>query len=163
INMSLGSAMDSELEREAINNAVASGILIAAAAGNRAADSLEYPAAYPGVIAVGAVDSNEEIALFSDHGTNMGVVAPGVSVLSTAPRGSVPAAGVTLANGTAVTATAVQGSARGDVKGQYVFCGLGAPQSFPSDVKDKIALIKRGDITFNDKVRNAQAAGAASV
>ncbi|HJT18590.1 MAG TPA: S8 family serine peptidase [Thermoanaerobaculia bacterium] len=163
INMSLGASGFSDVEHEAVNTAIADGILIAAASGNRGFDSLEYPAAYAGVIAVGAIDSTETIGDFSDRGPNLAVVAPGIGVISTAPRGSVPAAGVTLSNGSSVSATTIQGSGHGDVKSTYIFCGVGNPQDFPAEVSGKIALIKRGDITFNDKVRNAQAAGALAV
>src|SRR6266851_172802 len=58
---------------------------------------------------------------------------------------------------------AISGSSRGEIVGPYVFCGLGRPEDFPISVAGKIALIKRGEITFNQKVRNAQDAGALSV
>jgi serine protease len=58
---------------------------------------------------------------------------------------------------------ALGGSSRGDVVGTYVVCGLGKPEDFPVSVRGKIALIKRGDITFNEKVRNAEVAGATGV
>lgn len=62
------------------------------AAGNSGVDFDEnphYPAGYdlPNVIAVGAVDSNIKDAYFSNYGTNVFVVAPGVSVPSTVPGG----------------------------------------------------------------------------
>src|SRR5262249_26301948 len=55
------------------------------------------------------------------------------------------------------------GSMRGEFVSSYVLCGLGRPEEFPNSVRGRIALIKRGDLTFNQKVRNAQAAGALSV
>jgi subtilisin family serine protease len=62
-----------------------------------------------------------------------------------------------------ISAYAIAGSGQGEVVGPYVYCGLGYPQNFPADVARKIALIKRGEILFNEKVRNAQAAGAMAV
>lgn len=164
INMSLGAPADSPVEHEAVNRALAEGILIAAAAGNRSFPDVEFPAQYAGVIAVGAVDATQTLAGFSDRGPHLSIVAPGVRVISTAPHGSVPAAGVTLlSNGTSLSASTIEGSARANIKGDYVYCGLGHAGEFPAEVRGKIALVKRGDITFNDKVRNAQAAGAVSV
>lgn len=50
----------------------------------------------------------------------------------------------------------------GDVTAELVYAGLGYPEDFQDiDVDDKIALIKRGDLTFSDKVANAAQAGAA--
>jgi hypothetical protein len=44
---------------------------------------------------------------------------------------------------------------------EYLPCGLGAgPTDFPAEVRGKIALIQRGDITFAEKATNAQRAGA---
>ncbi|PYQ60728.1 MAG: hypothetical protein DMF58_07190 [Acidobacteria bacterium] len=163
MSLSLGASFDSPVEREAFARVIAEGILVTAAAGNRGSTDIEYPAAYDGVIAVGAIDSADKLAAFSDHGPRLDVVAPGVRVLSTAPRGSIPVAAVTLMTGATLTAATIQGSSRGEVKGEYVACGIGNPQDFPSAVSGKIALIRRGEITFNEKVRNAQAAGAVSV
>jgi lactocepin len=47
---------------------------------------------------------------------------------------------------------------------ELVNCGLGAtPADFPSSVKGKIALVKRGGVVFVDKQANAQKAGAAGI
>lgn len=59
INLSLGSDgplsnCDDTIERNAIENAIAKGVVVVAAAGNESANHLDCPAAYPGVIAVGA-------------------------------------------------------------------------------------------------------------
>jgi len=163
MSLSLGSSQNSPVEEEAFKRVVVAGVLVVAAAGNRGFPDVEFPAAYDGVIAVGAIDSTTALASFSDHGPHMSVVAPGVRVLSTARTGSVPAAGVTLNNGSSVTAATIQGSSRGEINGTYVACGIGNPEDFPVSVMGKIALIRRGELTFNQKVRNAEAAGAVSV
>ncbi len=59
INLSLGSDgplsnCNDTIERNAIENAIAHGVVVVAAAGNEAANHLDCPAAYPGVVAVGA-------------------------------------------------------------------------------------------------------------
>jgi subtilisin family serine protease len=163
VSLSLGATQSSPVEEETFKRVIAEGIVAVAAAGNRSFPDVEFPAAYPGVIAVGAVDSNRTLATFSDHGPHLTVVAPGVRVLSTTLVASVPAAGVTLDSGAMISAAAIAGSSQGEIVGPYVFCGLGRDGEFPPDVARKIALIKRGEITFNQKVRNAQAAGALAV
>jgi subtilisin len=83
ISMSLGgSSGNAELEA-AVKYALDNGVVIVAATGNDGASSPSYPAAYPGVMKVGAIDSNNNIASWSNRGED--VFAPGVSVLSTTP------------------------------------------------------------------------------
>ncbi len=84
INMSLGGSC-SQTIADAVNYAYFDhGMVIVAAAGNSAA-GVSYPAAFPPVIAVGAVDYNDRLAYFSNFGPEIDVVAPGVNVLSTIP------------------------------------------------------------------------------
>jgi subtilisin family serine protease len=163
VNCSLGGSKNSPIEEEAFKRVIAEGIVIIAAAGNRAFPDVEFPASYDGVIAVGAVDSTGTLAPFSDHGPRLSLVAPGVRVLSTARAGSVSAAGVTMDNGPTLSAAALVGSSRGEFLAPFVACGLGNPEDFPSSVSGRIALVKRGSLTFNQKVRNAEAAGAVAV
>lgn len=79
INLSLGGMGDSFVLREAVAEAARRGVAIVAAAGNDAAATLQYPAAYPGVIAVGAVDALGQHADFSNRGA-VALAAPGVGV-----------------------------------------------------------------------------------
>jgi thermitase len=76
----------SDLER-AVAEALATGIIVVAAAGNQGADAPSYPAAYPGVISAGATDSQGKIAVWSNGGTAVSTTAPGVSILSAIPGG----------------------------------------------------------------------------
>src|SRR5882724_10373126 len=62
INLSLGSSGDSKLLSDVIKSAAAQGILIFAAAGNESTAAPSYPAAYPDVIAVTAVNADGTIA-----------------------------------------------------------------------------------------------------
>jgi serine protease len=59
---------------------VAKGVVIVAAAGN-SGKSIGWPAKYPGVIAVGATDSKDDIAWFSSRGPELAIAAPGVKVI----------------------------------------------------------------------------------
>ena len=63
-----------------------------------------------------------------------------------------------------VEAAPLNGAANGTVNGQLVAAGLGRTSDFAAlQVSGKVALLDRGDITFAEKVRNAQAAGAVGV
>lgn len=87
VNMSLGASEGNQSLLDAINRARVAGIVIVAAAGN-SAGPVSYPAAYPGVIAVSATDSNDAFAYFSSFGPEVAVAAPGVDVYSTYKGGT---------------------------------------------------------------------------
>jgi hypothetical protein len=72
-----------------VQYALAKGVSVVVAAGNEGAngDPVEWPAASPGVIAVGAVDSTGVRPAWSSTGSHLAVVAPGVSITSTVPGG----------------------------------------------------------------------------
>lgn len=89
ISMSLGSSTGSTALQNACDTAYSNNILVVAAAGNtgtakvsKTADTINYPARYNSVIAVGAVDSSNNRAYFSSTGKELEVVAPGVNILS---------------------------------------------------------------------------------
>jgi subtilisin family serine protease len=67
--------------------AVGKGAFVAIAMGNEFEDGnpVEYPAAYPDVIAVGAVTQANRRASFSNTGKHIALCAPGVAILSTLP------------------------------------------------------------------------------
>jgi serine protease len=77
INMSLGGPSPSETLRRALDRAEAAGVVVVAAAGNDGARRIDYPAAFPSVIAVGALDARKEKAPYSNFGPELDVVAPG--------------------------------------------------------------------------------------
>jgi len=75
-----------ELLEDAVKYAHDSGVFLVAAAGNYGLVS--YPAKYDEVMAVSAIDKDDEFASFSSIGAEIEVAAPGVNVLSTVPNGS---------------------------------------------------------------------------
>ncbi len=79
INLSLGGLGPSNALKSAIDAAWAggNGKLVVAAAGNQGTDEPTYPAAYPNVIGVGAVDGGGKRASYSNVGESVDVVAPG--------------------------------------------------------------------------------------
>ena len=81
--MSFGLDEASAVLQTSINTALENDLILVAAAGNDGQNTATYPAAYDGVISVGASNKNDEIASFSNHGILVDIVAPGVSV--TAP------------------------------------------------------------------------------
>lgn len=81
INMSLGSPSDSLTLKNAVEYAANKGVLMVAAAGNESGSSCQYPAAYSSVICVGATDTSNKLASFSNMGAELS--APGVSNYST--------------------------------------------------------------------------------
>lgn len=90
INLSLaGEQTDGQLEA-AIAYAVRRHVVVVAAAGNSGcAAPTSYPAAYPGVIGVGAANRSGNPASFSNCGPYVDVIAPGTGIRSTSiPRPS---------------------------------------------------------------------------
>lgn len=76
INLSLSSRKSSQLLADAIAYAVGKGTLVVGAAGN-SGGTVEYPAAYDGVLAVGSVEFEQDRARYSNFGPQVDVVAPG--------------------------------------------------------------------------------------
>jgi hypothetical protein len=87
VNMSL-SGPPNEVLKRAIASAQAKGMVIVAAAGNNGAGAgPSYPAAYPGVIAVTAVDRNLDVYRRATQGDYIDLAAPGVDIQVAAPGG----------------------------------------------------------------------------
>ncbi|MFJ1868340.1 type VII secretion-associated serine protease mycosin [Streptomyces sp. NPDC088097] len=91
INLSLGDDSDSAHheagEDAAVRYALGKGVVVVASAGNggERGDHTSYPAAYPGVIAVAAVDRQGRKAAFSTRHWYATVSAPGVDVVIADP------------------------------------------------------------------------------
>ncbi|MBR1629698.1 MAG: Ig-like domain-containing protein, partial [Lachnospiraceae bacterium] len=89
INLSLGGGHSNYVD-ENINYAINKSVTVVVAAGNDYGDidSLSVcPAHIDNVICVGAVDSNDVRASFSNSGRSLDVVAPGVGIVSCLPGG----------------------------------------------------------------------------
>jgi subtilisin family serine protease len=162
MNLSLGALEKSDVEEAIFARAIDEGVVVVAAAGNSAWPRVDYPAGYDGVMAVGALDETGTAAVWENKGA-ISVAAPGVDVLSTIRQNFVHVSDVTLSDGTVMDVYPLSGSPAGEAHGGYVVCGFGHPGDFPATVQGKIAVILRGEITFNEKARNAKAAGATAV
>jgi subtilisin family serine protease len=163
VNLSLGGGGKSRAEEAFFAKMRKAGVLVVAASGNDGAAAVSYPAGYPVNIAVGAVDVQNQLAVFSNKGPTLDVVAPGVLVLSTVPPGTGFEAGVTSDIGSfSAFALTFSGQTPG-VERELVPCGLGLPGDCPDAVAGNIALMERGSTTFATKVQTAMSRGAVAV
>ena len=79
VNLSLGSRSGDAEEASLIEKLLAKGVILVAAAGNDGAERVAFPAAYPGVIAVGATaKSQPRLAGYSNRGPEIDILAPGI-------------------------------------------------------------------------------------
>ncbi len=93
LSLSLGTSQSSDLLLAAINYALSQGVVIVAAAGNDGVGQISYPAAYPGVVAVGSIDATGQRASFSNYGPQMDIVAPGVGLTTVTTDGQMSFSG----------------------------------------------------------------------
>ena len=105
INISMGSFGDSALVRAAVARASEAGVVVVAAAGNNSSNLVSYPAAYPQVVGVGAVDAIGNHLGFSNTGNQVAMAAPGYAIHAAWPGDQ--AASVT---GTSFSAPIVTGA-----------------------------------------------------
>lgn len=85
INMSFGNPYYNSKMQEAIDKAASRGVTLVAAMGNANTNTIEYPAGYNNVIAVGATDRGGNKAHFSSYGAWADISAPGQNIMSTYP------------------------------------------------------------------------------
>jgi type VII secretion-associated serine protease mycosin len=132
ISMSLGGGNlfynGNTAEEAAIKYALGKGAVLIASAGNdgNGANRRNYPAAYQGVIAVGAVDRAFKAAKFTNRHTYISVAAPGVEIVSADAAGH----GYILGTGTSSSAAFVAGMTA-LVKARY-------PSLTPPEVKQAL-------------------------
>jgi len=113
INLSLATNVSTPALLAAVQFAQARNVVVVAAAGNDDPDGVVgpfYPAAYPGVLSVGAIGPDGSLASFSDTRTPVSVTAPGVDVTSAYP-GTFPQAYNPGDNGTSFATAFVSGVA----------------------------------------------------
>jgi hypothetical protein len=80
INLSLGSSGDSTILHSVIQDASSKNILFIGAAGNQPVTTPFYPAAYPEVMAVTAIDQGQ-LASYANRGSFVSLGAPGTSII----------------------------------------------------------------------------------
>lgn len=85
INMSFAQYSSSDAMREAVDEAVAADVVLVAGSGNDH-KQVAFPAALPGVIAVGAVDRKNNVAAFSNYGNDLDLVTYGTAMTVARPH-----------------------------------------------------------------------------
>ena len=184
INMSLGGEESSDVEEAALQAAADRNVLLIAAAGNDGDDTYSYPATYPSVVSVGALDETNEVAGFSQYNDAVELSAPGVAVLSTVPgngrlgkisigseiwyneEGVVPQGRYTITDGNYLSNN-VNGSVTGDIG----TCDVDNDGSYScADMTDKICLVERYENQLsgaypeiNNGIEDCMAANASGV
>lgn len=151
VNLSLGSSYGNPriLYTEAIKNLVNGGTVMVASAGN--SGHKNYIVGAPGTsdaaLSVAAsVDNSDHLWKFNASRLNL-------------PTGSVLVQAIE-------AATTKKIEELGDVRGELIYAGLAAEDFSPeltAAIKGKVALIDRGQVSFNDKIKRAVAAGAIGV
>jgi len=169
INESFGGGGSNSTDVAAMQAAGNAGIIFCVAAGNNTNDNditPVYPASYrlSNEIVVAATDQNDNLAYFSDYGTNtVDLGAPGINILSALPLALAPTIFSVQQGSTIYSANSLEysGSTAGtNITATAYDCGFGYPTNFPAAVSNNIALIERGTLYFTNKVMNAMAAGA---
>ncbi|MFQ5768934.1 MAG: S8 family peptidase [bacterium] len=82
INMSFGDVVASPLLRDIMRYAFNQNCILVASAGNSATDLIHFPSGFAETISVGATNEEDVIAGFSNYGTSVDMVAPGVNILT---------------------------------------------------------------------------------
>ena len=81
ISISQAAQGDSTIERRAVENAIAHDVVVVAGVGNIPGTFVEFPAAYPGVVAVAGVDQQGNHADISITGPEVVLSAPAIDVV----------------------------------------------------------------------------------
>ncbi|HET8659779.1 MAG TPA: S8 family serine peptidase, partial [Micromonosporaceae bacterium] len=137
-NMSLGGGVQTALDA-AVANSIASGVTYAIAAGNSNADACNFsPARVGTAITLGATDSSDNRASFSNWGTCLDLFAPGVSIVSawyTSDTATSSLSGTSMASPHAAGVAALVASAN--------------PTFTPQQVRDQIVADSTPNVVVN--------------
>lgn len=103
INMSFGTEdtslgpNDPKPHTDVVRYALERGCILVAASGNSGDETKYWPAAHPGVIAIGACDVDAQVATFSTRGAHVALTAPGLGIFTAGVSGYQHATGTSFA------------------------------------------------------------------
>ena len=176
LNFSFGSdTTSSSALVQAMRLASNNGILLIGAAGNENTDKEFYPATYSNVLSVASTNANDQKSSFSNFGTWVDVSAPGSQILTTLAEestglGEAALTALNYVDDRAFTFNPIPMTFSGITQdgpliSQLEFVGLGRAEdvsnsAYDWDLEGKIALIRRGEITFKEKVDRVNSFGA---
>jgi len=133
------------------------GILVIAAAGNDGGPVQNYPASYPAVVSIAAIDSTGTVADFSNFVPEVELAAPGVSVLSSWPF----VESVAVSGGPTYNSIPFEfADPAGQVTAPLIDGGDCNLPPTPGAYAGKIVLCQRAVLPFKAKIDNAASGGA---
>jgi hypothetical protein len=153
VNMSIGGPGPSDPhEAGLIQRLIAQGTTVVAAMGNLRTEGSprQYPAALPGVVAVGATDPDDLVASFSSAGRHIALCAPGVGIWSTLPtyagpygyravvRGRTPSPGAAAMRNTRFDSWPGTSMATPLVAGAVALLRANRPRTRPGDIRARL-------------------------
>ncbi len=146
-NLSIAGPAGSAVLEDAIDYAASKGVTVVASAGNDGRASVGFPAAYPKVLAVGAVTRDRTRAYYSNYGKALDLVAPG---------GDRRAYGSGVGSGDGVLQQTLNGG-----PSTFCFCFMASTSAAAAEVSGTAALlVASGRATGPDEVRSALRSGA---
>lgn len=161
LNMALGNTTFDQAYKDTCDAALASGVLLVASAGNTGNANPFYPAWFPSVMAVSAVEQNDDFMSWTSFGPNISIAAPGAQVYA-----AMPIVGWKVTwNGVERLANQIRGGTVDPYTGTTWYCNTGEfPSDFPSGVVNNIAHLRRSTtLTLGQQVQKAVTAGAKAV
>jgi lactocepin len=162
INLSLGSSAgyvdEMSVEQFAIKRAVDNGIIVVAAAGNDSHyGSDKVKAQNPDVAMIGSPGlAPDALSVASANATTLAGISFAIQGVPGLER-------VVYLVGRPTAGTPLNPPQTLAKSSELVYLGKGKKQDYNKDVKGKVILLERGEITFDEKLRHAREAGAAGV
>ena len=146
--MSLSAGISKSLDT-AVNNLILDGVTVVVAAGNAARNACNYsPARVPNAITVAASDSSDRLAVFSNFGNCVDIIAPGVDITSSIHTSNSATASY---SGTSMAAPHVAGviarllSANIPAGSVLTTASVGKITALPTDTVNKLLYISPSD------------------
>lgn len=140
ISMSLGGPTPSTALLRSMQYASQQGVKSYVAAGNDGNTRPNYPAAFnvPGLLAISALDQNNQLASFSSFGRHIKMACPGVDINSTVPGGYKRMSGTSMATPICAGIGAIALASKKSIK----FLPLGDPTKFGAGIPDALATVQ---------------------